>query len=1038
MRYDYPAPNPQFKGKYNLLYRTASAPCNSSNYSCLALSSSPDNFPDYYWRREYITPQLTAGVTYDFMVELVDTTIFTLHNSTWERIWIDFKCIVPSNINASVVGTDYATIEWQCNSTCNSTTYLEYGPSGFTPGSGSTAGVNGTVISNAASPVSINGLSPNTTYDIYIRYNCGNGLWNSPKYSFHTSPLCTGLRGINCGDLFHYTSTTALFSSSWNGYNCGPSGVTGVENMWVFTPSSSGTAILSTQGASFNVLPNWQISFYYKPVTGSTCDNTGWTCIGSAPHWVNSSFNLGPLVAGSSYYILADAPSIALSNGIDARITCAGSCSPPLLTGISAITTVSAKITGLCNACPGAAIIEYGPPGFTPGSDTLPGAGGTVVKNVAFPYTINGLNTATTYDVYARWLCSNNIYSSNSAKISFATLCDVAPTSITASATTVCLGTSVTLTQSGGTLLSAGADYKWYVSNNLIGTGASINVTPIAATTFQVRIESSCGNSNFASRTINVTALPTVSISTPGTTSLCVSPSIPLTATASGTGISYQWQNNNANIAGATSLSYSATQEGSYVCVVKNSGACSAVSNIITVTGVGTLSPFSITGTTGFCRSSTNNIYSISPVQSGVTFNWTFPSGASIVSGQGTASVTVSFSSNAAAGNISVTASNNCGTASSSKAIVLRSSNPSTPGSVAGSNVGCNGDSKLYTIRKVANADYYIWTPPVGATINGSSAPYNTPDTGVVVVYGAAFAGDTLRVKSSSCRGISAERKLRINKTNPSTPGTISGLNVGLCNLSGIIYSVNTVSNATSYTWRTNIAGATINGSASPVTITSPTATINFGIFTTGQIYVKANNGCGSSAERSLTVNAKPAVPSSITGPTALCTNQTGINYTTVAVNNASSYNWIVPSGCTINSGQGTTAMIMTARSTPATGTVRVRSQNSCANSAYLSKSVTVSSCPRLKGESVDQLSIEAYPNPVNAILYISLETEKSDNLLMTITDLEGRTIKSWTSYINTGKTTLETDVHELSSGIYLLNIFNSANKKQTLRIAVE
>jgi N-acetylneuraminic acid mutarotase len=450
-------------------------------------------------------------------------------------------------------------------------------------------------------------------------------------------------------------------------------------------------------------------------------------------------------------------------------------------------------------------------------------------------------------------------------------------------------------------------------------------------------------------------------------------------------------------------------------------------------------SPFSIIGSAGFCRPSSNNIYSVSLPQAGVIYNWIVPAGATITSGQGTSSITVSFASNAVAGNITVTLTNAFGSSLASKSIVIRSGISSTPGSITGSNIGCNGDAKLYTIKKVNNADYYIWTPPTGATINGSSAAFTTGDTGVVVTYGASFTGDSLRVRSGNCKGVSNERKLRINKTNPSTPGSIAGLNVGLCNLSGVTYFINAVNNATSYTWRTNIAGATINGNASPVTATSTSVTVNFGTFITGQIYVKANNGCGSSGERSLTVNAKPAVPSSITGTVTLCTNQTGNNYSTIAVSNASSYNWTVPSGSMITTGQGTTAIIMKAGANPGSGNVRVRSQNACANSAYLSKAVTISNCPRMEdGNNLNnELYIEAYPNPVSDILYMSIESSSSEAINITITDMEGRKVKSWKEEITEGKNIIETSVNELPSGIYIITALSSEGNYYRLKITV-
>ena len=78
--------------------------------------------------------------------------------------------------------------------------------------------------------------------------------------------------------------------------------------------------------------------------------------------------------------------------------------------------------------------------------------------------------------------------------------------------------------------------------------------------------------------------------------------------------------------------------------------------------------------------------------------------------------------------------------------------------------------------------------------------------------------------------------------------------------------------------------------SATPVT-TNNSIAANFGSFVSGQIYVKENNSCGSSAERSLTVYARAPAPTSITGPVSVCDGDSNVNYSTIAVANASIYN---------------------------------------------------------------------------------------------------------------------------------------------------
>ncbi len=89
--------------------------------------------------------------------------------------------------------------------------------------------------------------------------------------------------------------------------------------------------------------------------------------------------------------------------------------------------------------------------------------------------------------------------------------------------------------------------------------------------------------------------------------------------------------------------------------------------------------PGAITGNTTPCQNSTGVTYFIAPVSGATGYNWTVPTGASIASGQGTATITVNFGT--ANGSVCVTATNACGSSTAScTAIALASSaTPSAP-----------------------------------------------------------------------------------------------------------------------------------------------------------------------------------------------------------------------------------------------------------------------------------------------------------------------------------------------------------------------
>ncbi len=96
------------------------------------------------------------------------------------------------------------------------------------------------------------------------------------------------------------------------------------------------------------------------------------------------------------------------------------------------------------------------------------------------------------------------------------------PTGITVSQPSPCAGSNVDLTVTGGTL-AGGDTYTWYEggcgSGSSIGTGSTITVSPTTNTTYYVRAEGPCGNTNCVSTTVTVTGTGTedASWTSPGT-----------------------------------------------------------------------------------------------------------------------------------------------------------------------------------------------------------------------------------------------------------------------------------------------------------------------------------------------------------------------------------------------------------------------------------------------------------------------------------------------------------------------------------------
>ena len=89
-------------------------------------------------------------------------------------------CARPTNLGA--INSQYTSVDVTFSVTTANTIILEYGPQGFTQGTG-------TIINDVNSPQAINGLTSGTVYDFYVRKDCGGGdlsTWSGP-YTFNTA-----------------------------------------------------------------------------------------------------------------------------------------------------------------------------------------------------------------------------------------------------------------------------------------------------------------------------------------------------------------------------------------------------------------------------------------------------------------------------------------------------------------------------------------------------------------------------------------------------------------------------------------------------------------------------------------------------------------------------------------------------------------------------------------------------------------------------------------------------------------------------------
>jgi hypothetical protein len=622
------------------------------------------------------------------------------------------------------------------------------------------------------------------------------------------------------------------------------------------------------------------------------------------------------------------------------------------------------------------------------------------------------------------------------------------------------IGTSTQATYSIDPVANA-ASYTWTLPAGVTlvsGQGTtSINVTFNSGYTpgiLKVKSVSNCGNSGDRQLTIGSTP-PATPGTISGPTNVCeyvgTSTQVTYSIAAVSGATSYTWSmpTNAVLVSGQGTTSVQVTFNAGYipsVMRVKAVSACGSSSDAsLTIGTIQPSAPTAINGSASACSyvgTATQVAYSVDPVATATSYLWTLPANVTLVSGQGTNSILVTFGNAYSTSTFKVRAVSGCGN-SADATLSVTAASTSTPGAITGPTNAClyinTSNVATYSIRKVATAASYTWTVPTGATITGHPGGTGANDTAITVTFDNSFvSGSTIQVQAVNCNTTSP-RSISILRTTASTPGLISGPTnvceymVSASNPSGIAatYTIRKVSSALSYTW-TAPANATITGHPAGTGENDTTVTVIFNSgFTGGTLSVSASNGCGNSGTRTLTLTRfTPSAPGVIDViQTDVCPNRMYTYSVAAMPSNATAINWTVPSNGTIVSGQGTISITVSYTSAAVNGAVTATATSNCGNSATRSLTVKLAACasfsaggnnPASKGGLVSApLKASLYPNPTTDAFRIQLNQPGAELVKVRILDLSGRVVKQQTILPGNGQTIGS----DLKAGTYMVEI---------------
>lgn len=294
----------------------------------------------------------------------------------------------------------------------------------------------------------------------------------------------------------------------------------------------------------------------------------------------------------------------------------------------------------------------------------------------------------------------------------------------------------------------------------------------------------------------------------------------------------YQWTPtaglSNPNIANPVASPGSSTK---YFITVTDNTLQSASDSILLTVLTAPSSPGPVGGPSTVCKDSTST-YEVAAVPGAISYSWTVPGDATIVSGQNTPVISVLWGS--VSGVVSVIVGNECGNSPPSTLNVTVSQILPAPGPILGPELGCIGVESIFGILVIPGAESYEWSVPLDATITGGQGTEE-----ITVIWGETSGN--IAVTAQNYCGDSPPSQRPVTATHlPDTAGPISGNDSVCVNHTGYQYTVPVIQGAITYQW-TLPTGASISAGqgTSQITVDFSTNALS------GDITVSGMNDCG-------------------------------------------------------------------------------------------------------------------------------------------------------------------------------------------------
>ncbi len=479
-----------------------------------------------------------------------------------------------------------------------------------------------------------------------------------------------------------------------------------------------------------------------------------------------------------------------------------------------------------------------------------------------------------------------------------------------------------------------GATYAWTVTGGTIDGippfGSAITYTAGVGPTVTIDVTvtdgSGCVSSSQTVVTVNVN--PNAAIT--GANQVCDGSTLNAASVVdAGIGATYAWTVTGGTIDGippfGNAITYTATSPTSVTIDVTVTDGNGCVSNGQSIVTVNANPACTITGAAAVCDSSTGNIASTTDLGVGTTYAWTV-TGGTLTSGQNTASITYTAGSGInVVLDLTVTEASGC--VSVCQSIITINPNPNA--AITSAAAVCDGTTG--NAASVANAGVgatYAWT------VTGGTIEDIPPFTSSITYTAGAGPTVTIDVTVTDANGCVSTSQ-NVVTVNPNPNATITTSTAVCDGTIGNAASVLDAGVGSTYAW--TVTGGTIEDI--PPFTNAITYTAGVGPTVTIDVTVTDPNGCVSTSQNIVTVNANP--DATITASAAVCDGTAGNAASVPDAGVGATYTWTVTGGTINDIPPFTSAITYTAGAGPTvTIDVTVTDGNGCVSSSQLVVSV--------------------------------------------------------------------------------------------------